>query len=184
MPSENPSAPPTPQPSASRPSVPVATRRKVRLFVAITLYVLWTAFIAYLALGGKEAVVVSRPQMLAAPLVVEADVSESAGDVRPVRIVRVYRGQQMLSGLARPNEERLSVRVSGFEQARGWQGPGTYILALQRGHEDSFALVPLPMSPGFPPPGRADQMRPLIYPATPSVRRQTEEAVRLAPDNP
>ncbi len=168
--------------SASRPPIPATTRRKVRLFVAVTLYVLWTAFIAYLALAGKEAVVVSRPQILAAPLVVEAEVAEESADLRSVRVVQVFRGRQLLDAVKQPDGEQPVLRVSGFDRSRGWKGPGRYVLPLQPDGEGAFALVPLPASPGFPLHNRVEQTRPLIYPSTPSVRRQTEEAVRLAPD--
>lgn len=182
MSSENAAVSPTTPAPPGRPSIPVTTRRKVRLFVAVTLYVLWTAFIAYLALGGKEAVVVSRPQILAAPLVVEAEVAEESGDLRSVRVMEVFRGKQLLDAVKKPDGEHPVLQVSGFDHSRGWKGPGLYILPVQPDGEAAFTLVPLPMSPGFPLHNRGEQTRPLIYPATPSVRRQTEEAVRLAPD--
>jgi len=184
MSSENAPGAPVSKPSASRPPIPATARRKVRLFVAVTLYVLWTAFVAYLALGGKEAVVVSRPQILAAPLVVEAEVAEESGDVRSVRVMQVFRGRQLLDAVKKRDGEQPVLHVSGFDRSRGWKGPGLYILPLQHDGDAAFTLVPLPISPGFPLHNRAEQTRPLIYPSTPSVRRQTEEAVRLAPDAP
>lgn len=180
-----------PAPSTPTDAVPPSltqARRKVRLFVAVVLFTLWTAFMAYLAVKGKEVVLVSRPQMLVAPLVIEGEVSEDSGDIRSVRVIKVFRGGKLLEHQAGPGEPLPgTLRVLGFDHCRGWQGPGAYVLALQPARpraEAPFALAAIPTSPGFPLRHREEATRPLIYPATPSVRRQTEEALRLAPNLP
>jgi hypothetical protein len=173
-------------PSAAPPPDPVKTRQQIKLFVAITLFAGWTALIAYLAMTSRDAIVVSRPQILVAPIVLEADVPQGSEDVRTVKVTQIYRGQPLLSveaGVTRP--ENLEIRVAGFGEARGWRGPGDYLLVLQRaseGKDAGFELVPLPPSPGFPPPNHLDRLQPAIYPVTPSVRAQAEAALRLSPN--
>jgi hypothetical protein len=142
----------------------------------------------YLAVKGKEVVLVSRPQLLVAPLIIVGEVSEDSGEVRGVRVIQVFRGGKLLEQLAEPGEPLpQTIRVIGFDRCRGWQGPGAYVLALQPALPRAgapFALAEIPPSPGFPLRNREEATRPFIYPATPSVRRQTEEAVRLAPNLP
>jgi len=171
--------------SAAPPPDPVKTRQQIKLVVAITLFVGWTAFIGYLALTSRDAIVVSRPQILVAPIVLEADVPQGSEDVRTVKVTQIYRGQPLLSvdpEVTRP--ENLEIRVAGFREARGWRGPGDYLLVLQRASEGKaagFELTPLPPSPGFPPPNHLERLQPAIYPVTPSVRAQAEAALRLSP---
>lgn len=156
-------------------------RSQVFLFVAVVLFVGWTAFVAYLMLTTVNPIVVSRPQVYIAPIVVEAQVPDGQELARKVTVTRVYRGQRQL-GIPETEEQpqNLVIEVNNLGEARGWRGAGEYILALQP-YERKFDLVPIPHSPGFPPSSRHLQRAlPAIYPVTPSTQAQTQEALLLS----
>jgi hypothetical protein len=169
--------------TAAAPS-PVATRQGVLLFAAVSVFALWTLFMAYLAVTSAQPIVVSRPQILVASIVIEADVPADGGDARTVEVIRVLRGQKLLGMPAEAEKpDELQITVSNFAKVRGWQGPGDYILALTRTEAAKgpvYELVPVPPSPGFPPRNHLERLDPAIYPVSASSRAQTQEALRLS----
>jgi hypothetical protein len=135
---------------------------------------------AAVAISRQETVLVSRPQLLVAPLVVEAEVAALGERVR-VQPSRVWRGQELVS--AKEPGAGAEVTITGLDQVQGWRGPGMYVLALQPAsgpQPAAYEVVPIPDSPGFS--GRDVLHRPLrvIYPATAPVQRQVREALELA----
>jgi len=153
-------------------------RRQVRLVLALCLYALWTLLMAAVVVSRQETVLVSRPQLLVAPLVVEAEVAAVGERVR-VQPSRVWRGQELVS--AKEPGTGAEVTIIGLDQVQGWRGSGVYVLALQPASVPAaYEVVPIPDSPGFS--GRDVLHRPLrvIYPATPPVQRQVREALELA----
>jgi hypothetical protein len=155
--------------------------KRIGLAAALLLYAGWTGWLIYQSATSTSTIVVSRPQIFMAPIVVEASVPEGSNE-REVQVTHVYRGQEMLGIPANQSEPKnLKVTVTNFGEARGWRGPGKYILPLQKADVvgDKLELVPLPPSPGFPPLKHPERVNPAIYPVTESTREQVREALQL-----
>jgi len=142
-------------------------RQRWLLIAAGGLFALWTSWLAYEAATTTNVVIVSRPQILMAPIVVEAEIRALPGAQTEAIVGQVYRGgnQEIQPG------KTLPVDLHG---ARGWQKPGLYILALDRDGDahGSLFVVPIPISPGFRPTPDSELSAPPIYPATESTRYQ------------
>jgi hypothetical protein len=142
-------------------------RRRWLLIAAGGIFALWTSWLAYEAATTTTVIIVSRPQILFAPIVVEAEIRELKGAQAEAIIRQVYRGggKEIQPGKA---------LVVDLHSARGWQKPGVYILALDRENnaQASLFVVPIPISPGFRPPQDSELAAPPIYPATESTRYQ------------
>jgi hypothetical protein len=73
------------------------------------------------------------------------------------------------------------IEVLNLDQCDGWEGPGRYILALQKrlvpNHPKdgpgTFVVASPGMSPGFEP----GKVKPRIYPVTPETLRQLDVIV-------
>jgi hypothetical protein len=155
-----------------------------RFYAAAGFFALWTGWLAYEAATTSKVVVVSRPQCFQAPHQIEAEVPDRTADTQKVTLIKVYWGEKLLLRGPEAGGAPVTVQVSGLDHARGWQGPGTYLLALRpevteeiRGGE-RFAVVPTPVSPGFLPRRDAPEAQPAIYPATASTRTQVEVIAR------
>lgn len=147
-------------------------RRRLFLILAAGLAVVWTAWLGYQALTTADPVVVSRPQIMVAPVVVEATIEEDRANPRTASIVRIYRGHDVL-GLPPEADapKNLRIKVRGVEEVSA----GSFIMALRETENPGeFAVVPLPRSPGFASGGRQAP----VYPATESTRLQAREALR------
>jgi hypothetical protein len=153
---------------------------RVRLILAVGLAALWTGWLAYEAWTAGRPVVVSHPQLLLAPVVVEAEVGPGEGPSREVKVVAVYRGQSLLGVPGDTHETNGPVvRVTNLGEAAGLAGPGRYILALYQegdGAKATYEVVPIPASPGFP--ALAHGPRAVVYPVTASTRLQVGQALR------
>jgi hypothetical protein len=148
------------------------SRKRLFLVLALVLAVAWTAWLGYQAATVADPIVVSRPQILVAPVVVEAVVGSEGGG-RPLQVVKVYRGQETL-GLPAGEVDPVGLEINVPELAD--EPPGNYLLALQEelNQKGVFVLVPIPESPGF----RKGDRTPPIYLATPSTRFQVRETLR------
>lgn len=127
---------------------------------AAVLFALWIGFLGYLAWTTRRPVVLSRPQVLVAPLVVLADVHspEDAPVVRRVAFSLPH---------APPPADGSPIDVVNLDaRIDGWIGPGRYILPLAPvPGTRAYRVVDVPKSPGFPgAPAR-------IYPATPQAEQ-------------
>jgi hypothetical protein len=146
-------------------------RRRLFLILAAVLAVAWTAWLGYQALTTADPIVVSRPQVMAAPVVVVAELTEPAADPRTARVTRIYRGDDVL-GAKENKPKALTIQVRGLQGVAS----GLYILALRESAMGEFEVMPLPLSPGFRDILRGN--KPPIYPATKSTELQVREALR------
>ena len=156
--------------------------RRVFLIVAAAAYAAWTAWLAYEALATADPIILSRPQLFTAPVIVEAQVP-AGGPEREVVVTRVYRGQSALGvpeGETQPQGVKLVVTNLG--EAHNWRGPGAYFLPLQpdAGGPLRFRIVPVPARVGLSARSAAGRLPPAIYPVTDSTRTQLEEALRAS----
>lgn len=154
----------------------------LRLTIAILLFAAWVGWLSYQVGTTANPIVVSRPQILLAPIVIEAQVAEGNGPGKEVTVTTVHRGGKLL-----PAEGKLIISNLGLDQVRGWNGPDHYILPLVRIEnkgEMRYEVVPPPYSPGFHPQNpepNPDRFKPAIYPVTASTRAQLQEALKLRP---
>ncbi|GBD36646.1 hypothetical protein HRbin36_01771 [bacterium HR36] len=162
------------------------------LLIALIGYGLWLALLAWLASTSPD-VVISRPQLELAPLVIVGRVLPDGAGGQQVRVVERIKPhsqeawQQIWQSVRHPvnqdkptdlkhgaqeemNAEAEYLRVADLEAAPGWQGIGDYVLFLMpSGRDDRWALVPIPRSAGE---FVVLDEQPRIYPATPGVLRQ------------
>ncbi|MCC6420402.1 MAG: hypothetical protein IT429_19370 [Gemmataceae bacterium] len=154
-------------------------RSRVRLTVAALLFVGWVGFLVYLAATTTRPVVLSRPQFLAADLYVIATLQRGPGKEDapgPTATVRVVAwappGEKLKAG------ETITVHnLPLCGPAFGWEGPGDYILPLERARDGSvYRVAATPRSPGYYAPDPTTRLAPArIYPATPTARRELQD---------
>ncbi len=158
----------------------------IRLALAALLFAAWTGWLIYQTAQSADPVVVSRAQVLVAPIVIEADVGfgKGQGPAGLVEVRQVYRGRELLPNGNPP----LKLTIASFNdngRHRGWHGPDRYILCLELrpGPEGpgGFYLVPPPLSPGFSPKADDEASFPPIYRVTDSTRTQLAEALQARP---
>jgi len=130
---------------------PPRTHPRARLLVAALLFAGWLGFLGYLVWRSRDLVVVSRPQLLVADLVVTAEVADEAGAPRAgVHVREVHWPRDPKSrALAGQTIDVADLPDIG---AGGYRGPGDYVLVLGRtGDSKVFQITPLPAVPGFAP---------------------------------
>jgi len=150
-----------------------------RVILAAGLFVAWLGYLTFLAIRTTHPVVqfdplevrktgpvvLSRPQLLVATLVVIADVQADPSTGQPLKEAEVAEVLWPAPGPVQPNQ-RLT--VSNLADADGWRGPGRYLLPLVK-ENDHYHMAATPPSPGF------DVHRMFIYPDTPDVREQFKQ---------
>jgi hypothetical protein len=141
------------------------TWRAVRLAVAALAFVAWVSWLAWLAATVTRPVVLSRPQLLAAELLVLAQVDD------PTKAIQVRQAWTRSEG--RPRLQGLV--VTNLVDCRAWAGPGEYLLpiATEPGAANTYHVVRTPYSPGIDPHAQL----PRVYPAVTSVREQLQQVV-------
>src|SRR5437763_542291 len=111
-----------------------------RLILAAGLFVAWLGYLTFLAIQTTHPivqfspfevkktgpVVLSRPQLLVATLVVIADVQADASG-EPLKEVEVI---EVLWPAPAPVQPDQRLRLSNLVGAEGWRGPGRYLLPL------------------------------------------------------
>ncbi len=138
---------------------------RARLVVSACLFVAWLGYLLFLVLQNQQMVVLSRPQLLTAPVCVVAEVRDKNG--RPAAEVVVERVVWAEAGKKTP--EKIEVQnLPALGEKEGYKGPGTYILPLAPLGDD-YLLVPIP----FP----VSDVR--IYSLTRETEWQLEEIKRL-----
>jgi len=146
-----------------------------RLLVAGLLFFGWIGWLVYLTTTLQHAVVLSRPQLLAADLDVIAWIDEDPQEHGPSGMVKVKAVFWAREESDRDIETK-TIAVDNLPEISkddGWEGPKEYILPLQRagGKEKAvYRVAPIPRSPGY---GREGPPR--IYPATADARRQLQK---------
>lgn len=140
-----------PPPGAVAP--PAAHRRWLLFFLA--LFAVWVIFMIREVVHNARSVVVSRPQILAADVVVEGEFAEDPGSFV---IRRVWWG---------PSEWKdEAIVVRGLPDPD--PDPGRVVLALERFGQDGFRLQGIPAGSGALPAADA----PAWYPPSAAVQRQ------------
>jgi hypothetical protein len=143
------------------------TRPRAAFLAAAALFLLWIAFLAYQALAGRDPLVLSRPQLLVADLVVTARVDDLGEGPVAVTVREVH---YAAAGAPAPDSV---IEVEGLAACRkDWAGPGLYILPLSAARGGRYRVTPTPRSPGY----GAEQPR--IYPATPGSEAQLRQVLR------
>jgi hypothetical protein len=136
----------------------MATSGRVRLFLAATLFICWIAYLGYAAAMKSRAPIVSHIQASAASAAVVAEVNSL--DAKP-KVTEKLWGDM-------PEGE---IEVLNLSEARGFVGPGKYLLYLERRHA-MWLIVGQQRSPGNDLSGVG---KPLIYPWSDDVRVQAEK---------
>lgn len=138
---------------------------RARLVVSICLFVGWLAVLATLVVENQHMIVLSRPQLLGAPICVIAELTAKDGhpDASVTVLTVVWAdGVQVPSRIEVPALATLSPK-------EGYEGPGSYILALTPAGSE-YEIVPVPTYP-------SRVLR--IYPLTPQTKPQLEEIKKL-----
>lgn len=121
----------------------------LRLAAAVILFAAWIGWLAYLVYNREQGMVLSRPQFLVSTLDVIADVDDDEEKrARPqvtIRAVHWPKGEsERLAG-----KQLMVADLPQLGEKQGWQGPGRYILALQK-VKGSYQVARIPPSPGYP----------------------------------
>jgi hypothetical protein len=147
---------------------------KTRLVVSALLFLAWIGFLAFLVVHMRDPVILSRPQLNVADLIVLAEIAAKEG--RPADEVAVQK-------MVHSNEQNtariagMKVSIAGLSEigpVHGWSGPGLYILPLSK-KNDNLEVTALPPSPGFPRTANSNQKDRRIYRATPDALAQLKE---------
>jgi hypothetical protein len=145
----------------------------LRLTAALLAFFAWIGYLLFLTITTRTSVVLSRPQFLVSTLDVVAQIDSPEGGKVKVEEVSWPKGDpDHLKG------KEINVSTN-FADCDGWTGPGKYILALAPRGPDTYQVVPIPRTPGFPR-RPWETPRPRIYPATPETIRQLEDIPKAA----
>jgi hypothetical protein len=122
------------------------TRRKVFLALAAALFTGWMIYLLQLALRHQHSIVVSRPQIQGAQLIVVARIED-----RDKGAVRIEKLLDRTNGYKGPTiEAGKSVTVKNLANCDGFQQEAqTYVFPLESDGDDGFKVVPIPSSPGY-----------------------------------
>jgi hypothetical protein len=148
-------------------------RRLIFVVVLAVLFLSWIGYLAVLAYTSRHTVVLSRQQLLAADLVVVAQVESLE---KPVTVSEVVWPKTPETEVFVGANLPLANLKAGQAD---WAGPGLYLVPLvakKTGAEAKFEVaLPSPRMPGYDPDfdqGRKSTHPPRIYPATPETRAQ------------
>ena len=148
------------------------TGAKLRLAIAVALFLGWVGWLGYAAVYKSRAPVISRAQAAAASTRVVAEISDEDG--APGSLVTVT------DPLLAPDGPGVGtkLRILNLPDTTGFIGQGAYLLLLTKVRDsDGYIVVGQQRSPGFDLGGG----KPTIYPWSADVRVQ---AKMLFPENP
>src|SRR5205807_963299 len=113
---------------------------KARLVVSAALFAAWIGFLVYLVVRTREPVILSRPQLVVADVVVVAALEEKDG--RPGPLIHVKKVAWHKTGDdAKLADQQLTVAgLADCGRRHGWRGAGDYIVPLTRRHLESGAF--------------------------------------------
>jgi hypothetical protein len=136
--------------------------KRLRLIVALVLFLAWMGYLGYAALTKSHSPIVSRAQAAVAEIAVVADV-EAEQDGKPsmkIKVVETLSPGGPQSGTA--------LFVVNLPEARGFEGPGQYLLLLAP-DLPQYYVVGQVRSPGN---DLANVGKPAIYRWNDDVRKQ------------
>ncbi len=139
---------------------------RIRLTVAVILFLGWIGWLVYLTVVGTPRPQVSRSQLLVSNLDVVAQIDQLEGNPPKIEIKEVHWPH---TKQAKNLEHDATVEVPNLPSCDGWKGPGRYIVPLITDWHGSFQVAPLPPSPGF------ESARPKIYLANPETVKLLDE---------
>lgn len=131
-----------------------------RLILAVLAFASWITYLGFAAAAKSRAPIVSHIQASAAQAAVVADV---ANPDEPVEVAA--------DGKLWGDAPTGKVEVVNLADARGFAGPGKYLLYLERRHT-AWLVVGQQRSPGTDLSGVG---KPLVYPWSDDVRKQEEK---------
>jgi hypothetical protein len=141
-----------------------AKTRKVLLVLASLAFGAWITYLIVLAIISRRPVVLSRPQLLVADVVVIARVEDrEAGKGKVVRIVWAKEKTNLTAD--------QEIAVANLSSSTGWTTAEEYILPLTV-EGGIYMVTRLPRTPGY---ARSPTDAARIYPLTPQTERQLEE---------
>ena len=142
---------------------------RIRLGVAIVLFLSWLGWLALAVAEKGKTPVVSRAQLAGANLVVlgrvDADPEDPSAPGTTVQVTSVLSGDPTVAG---KTLSVMNLRSASPPGASGFPGTGDYVLALVSDGK-TFRVAGLPRSPGY---GEAMPPRPVIYRWTPAMEAQ------------
>lgn len=142
--------------------------KRMRLFVALSLFIGWLSYLGYAALTKSHSPIVSHAQAAAADIAVVAEV-EKGEDGKPSMSAKVVKNLS-------PNGPRPDtvLFVANLPDVRGFEGPGQYLLLLFPDLPPYYVVGQL-RSPGNDLTGVG---KPAIYHWNEEVRMQYEKMHR------
>src|SRR5438045_6536888 len=94
---------------------------RARFAVLALVFLAWLGWLGYMAWKTADPVVLPRPQLTLATVVVEANVSpDPAAKAFRAEVIKVYKGAEILA----PLKGQGPLLVYQLDQASGWTGPG------------------------------------------------------------
>ena len=163
-------------------------RPVLRFALACLLFAGWMGYLIYLVVTAAHPIVVSRPQVLVADVVVAAQVDSLDGPVtvKEVVLAHVNEGVPAVDKVIKVMNLRECKRLprdgeDPKDVPLDWTGPGVYLLPLKvtgQGGVETYKVVEVPPSPGFPPRRETPvQPTPRIYPRSDDAVRQVRGMV-------
>ncbi|MGL6095270.1 MAG: hypothetical protein ACRC7O_05655 [Fimbriiglobus sp.] len=149
------------------------TFARIRVVVAAAAFLGWLGWLGFAVTQRGSVPLVSVGQLTGATHVVVAEVAaDGTLPASTATVKHVLRGAGLIAGdtIPVPNLPAAQPPIGGFP------GHGEYLLALTSDGR-TFRVAGLPASPGYEPSTAA---RPVIYPWTDDIRRQTA-TIGLAP---
>jgi hypothetical protein len=140
---------------------------RVRLAVAVALFLAWVGWLGFLAATDARPPVVSDPQLLAAAAEVVAHVEAGPDGQLPrsVTVKQVLRGNGLAVG--------QTIVVANLPDSAGYAGPGDYLIPLAPGEAGAYRIPGPARSPGSEL--SKVPLRALIYPWNDAVRAQHKD---------
>jgi hypothetical protein len=179
---------PSPQPSSGDAKVRGGNPSRLlifRLLLVAGLLVGWLGYLAYLVwelpeTEARQALILSRPQLLVSEVDVVAQVSDPGEEVVIERVLYQQDGLDLKPGDRLAITNLKACRSSWPPSTRerdDWVGEGLYLLPLRR-QGSAYEVVRVPASPGYTP--ETSGISPLrIYPATPRTLAQYQHLEKM-----
>jgi hypothetical protein len=144
--------------------------RKVWLLVTAALFVAWMTYLIVLAATHRHSVVLSRPQFLVSQLDVIAHF-DSADELQSNQIT-VKDVRYPTPALEKEELKKDPLPIVNLSSCSdSWDGPGDYILPLERDRHGIYHIVSVPLPNG---------QEPRIY----RVTRETDAQLKQMPKAP